>query len=191
MTALMGLQCHLCKASFPAEAIYVCGKLAETGGMITAPKWRNMIASNQTRDQLLASASKTAKIALIAGAAGMVVGIALGVISSFMGPSQAEIEAETAAAASAASAAVAAAAASAAPTDMPSAEPTDAPAASGVAAVPGKKSFTTPAKATATSTASAAATAKPATTTAAVATTAKPATTATSTKKPLVVKPKK
>ena len=26
MTALTGLQCHLCKASFPAEAIYVCDK---------------------------------------------------------------------------------------------------------------------------------------------------------------------
>ena len=26
MTALIGLQCHLCKASFPAEAIYVCDK---------------------------------------------------------------------------------------------------------------------------------------------------------------------
>ena len=26
MTALIGLQCHLCKAMFPAEAIYVCDK---------------------------------------------------------------------------------------------------------------------------------------------------------------------
>ena len=26
MTALIGLQCHLCKATFPAEAIYVCEK---------------------------------------------------------------------------------------------------------------------------------------------------------------------
>ncbi len=26
MTALIGLQCHLCKAAFPAEAIYVCEK---------------------------------------------------------------------------------------------------------------------------------------------------------------------
>ena len=24
MSALIGLQCHLCKATFPAEAIYVC-----------------------------------------------------------------------------------------------------------------------------------------------------------------------
>ena len=26
MNALLGLQCHLCKANFPAEATYVCTK---------------------------------------------------------------------------------------------------------------------------------------------------------------------
>ena len=26
MSALIGLQCHLCKAAFPAEAVYVCDR---------------------------------------------------------------------------------------------------------------------------------------------------------------------
>lgn len=173
------------------QSLYVCGKLGDQGGMITAPKWRNMIVSNKTRDQLLAEATKTAKIAFIAGGGGILVGAILGVVGSMMGPSAAEIQAEADAAASAASAAIAAASASAAAaaTDAPSADPTDVPAATG--APTNKKSFAAPTKATTT----AAATAAPAATTAAAAT-AKAATTATAaaakpTLKTPILKPKK
>jgi hypothetical protein len=141
------------------QSLYVCGRLAETGGMITAPSWRSMIVSNKTRAQLLAAATKTAKIALIAGGAGLVVGIALAVIGSMMSSKEAEAEA-----AAAASAALAAGSASAAATDMPSADPSDAPSASGTAAVPAKKGFTAPTKATASAKATAGASATPAAT---------------------------
>ena len=76
-----------------AISVLLCGKLADGGGVITAPKWRNMIVSEKNRDQLLAAATKTAKIALIAGGAGLGVGIILAVVASMMGPSAAEIQA--------------------------------------------------------------------------------------------------
>lgn len=186
-------------------SLYVCGKLADGGGAITAPSWRSLIASNKTRDQLLAEATKSAKIALIGGAAGLVVGIALAVIGALTGGSDAEASADPAASATTEPAAAA------------STDPTDAPAASGPAA-PAKKPGTTTTKPTsttattatsaaaaaataATSAAAAATTAAPAATTAAAAaatapaTTSRPASTTTSTAakpgpKP-IVKPKK
>lgn len=188
------------ETAFPMQqSLYVCGKLADGGGVITAPKWRQMIATNQSRDQLLAGAMKTAKIALIAGGAGLGVGIILAVVASMMGPSAAEIQA--AADASASAAAAQASAAAAAASASAAAEPTDAPTAS--AATPVKAG--TPAKAgtptKTTPSTTAAATAAPATTAAATTTpaTTKPATTTTpvttkpaSTTKPTItLKPKK
>lgn len=143
------------------QSLYVCGRMAEQGGVITAPKWRSLIVSNKSRDQLLAAATKTAKIALIAGAATFVVGGALAGIGAAMGGGD-DAQPEPSAAATA----------PAAPTEEPSAAPTDEPAddpsaAASAAAVPMKKPTTTaPAKATATTTAApAATTAAPAATT--------------------------
>src|SRR5262249_21030577 len=119
------------------QALYVCGKIADGGGMIVSPKWRNMIVSNKTRDQLLASAMKTAKIARIGGAAALVIGGGLVGVSAAMGPSKAELEAQAAASASAAAAAAKAAAdasASAAMAASAAAVPTEAPSASTTAA---------------------------------------------------------
>lgn len=178
------------------QSVYVCGKLGE-GGMITAPGWRNLIVSNKTRDQLLADSTKTSKIALGVGGGGLLVGIILVVVSSMMGPSAAEIQAEADAAAAAASAA-AAAAASAAATDMPAADPSAS--ATATAAVPAKKGVTSPTKATTTATATAAATS---TGVAPAATTAAPAATTTAATRPtasaavtapkpgIIIKPKK
>ncbi|MBK8251679.1 MAG: hypothetical protein IPK82_03310 [Polyangiaceae bacterium] len=176
--------------AFPVQQqMYVCGRMAEQGGMITAPKWRALLATNQTRDQYLAAAMKTAKIALIAAAAMFVVGGALAGIGLAMGGGD---KADDAAAASASASAPSAPASA---TDAPSAEPTDAPAASG--AQPTKKPVTgTSTKPTTTATAAATTTTAPATS-ATTSTTSRPTATAPSTKptatsKPgLVIKPKK
>lgn len=136
------------------QQLYVCGKLADGGGVITAPKWRNMIVSNLSREQFLGSVTKIAKIALIAGGASMLVGIILAVIAAVTGPSKAELAAQAAdaSAAAAASASAAAASASAAATDAPSAEPTASATATTHAGTPGKTPVksTTPAKSTTT-----------------------------------------
>ncbi|MEZ4298888.1 MAG: GIDE domain-containing protein [Polyangiaceae bacterium] len=166
------------------QQLYVCGRMAEQGGIITAPKWRALIASNQTRDQLLASALKTAKIALIAGGAMFVVGGALAGIGAAMGGDDSD-DANTAATASATAPAPEPAASADA---EPSAEPTDEPAAptAAAAAAPVKKPTTA---ATAT-------TAKTATTSSSTSVTRpgsapaiKP--TATAAKPSIIIKPKK
>ncbi len=175
-------------------SLYVCGRMAEQGGVITAPKWRNLIVSNQTRDQLLAAATKTAKIALIAGAALFVVGGVLAGVGA--ATSGGDDDAATASTASASAAE---------PAPSASEEPSADPTATGAAAPAKKPGTTAPAKATTTTTgtaaapATAAATAAPtAAATAAPTTTTKPAaasTTATrptSTAKPTItLKPKK
>jgi hypothetical protein len=48
--------------------LYACGRIGDPGNAIAAPNWRQLILSNRTRDELLASATKTAKISLIVGA---------------------------------------------------------------------------------------------------------------------------
>lgn len=128
------------------QSLYVCGRMAEQGGVITAPKWRSLIVSNQTRDQLLAAATKSAKIALIAAAAMIVVGGVLAGVGAALGGGDKD---DATAATSTASAPAPTA------TDMPTAEPS---ATSSTAAVPQKKSGT-------------GTTTKPATTTTAAATT--------------------
>ena len=139
------------------QSLYVCGKIADGGGMIVAPKWRNMLVSQKTRDQYLADATKTSKFALIGGGAGFAVGVILAIVASMMGPSKEEIAAaEAAASASAAAAQSAAAAAAASASATATDEPTDAPTSTAApvkAGTPAKG--TTPTKATATTTAAA------------------------------------
>lgn len=112
------------------QSLYVCGKMGDNGGVIVAPKWRSMIVSNQTRDQLLAAATKSAKIALIAGAATFVVGGALAGIASAMGPSPQEVAAAEAAASASAAAAMSALAAAASADNTADPEEVPSPSAS-------------------------------------------------------------
>lgn len=131
-------------------SLYVCGKLADGGGAITAPGWRSLIVSNQSRDQLLAAATKSSKISLIAGAAATAVGLALGIAGSMMTSSEAS--ADTAAPNVTAPSEPAAAAS----------EPVDAPTSTAAAAPPKKTGTTaskpsTPASGTSASAASASA----------------------------------
>lgn len=147
-------------------SLYVCGKLADGGGVITAPSWRSLIVSDKSRDQLLAAATKSAKISLIAGAAAAVVGVALGVAGTML--SSSEAAADTGAP-TASAAAEPVAAASAEPNDAPTASPASAPMRKPgtTAAKPGTAAATTAAAATPTTTAAAA---TPAATSAAAAT---------------------
>jgi hypothetical protein len=147
-------------------SLYVCGKLADGGGAITAPSWRSLIVSNQSRDQLLAAATKSSKISLIAGAAAAVVGVALGVAGTMLGSSDAAAD-TSAGAATATTDPVAAA--SAEPTDAPTASPASAPMRKpGTTAAKPTTTAATPAT-TATAATPAAASAAPATTAAATA----------------------
>ena len=54
--------------------LYACGRVGEGGNFIASPSWRQLIVSAKSRDELLASATKTAKIALLAGGALLLVG---------------------------------------------------------------------------------------------------------------------
>jgi hypothetical protein len=64
--------------------MYACGKLADQGGAIGAPGWRQLILSAKSRDELLAAATKTAKMALIGGAASFVVGSGMAAVGQFV-----------------------------------------------------------------------------------------------------------
>lgn len=64
--------------------MYACGKIADQGGAIGAPGWRSLILSAKSRDELLASATKTAKMALIGGAAAFVVGSGMAALGQFV-----------------------------------------------------------------------------------------------------------
>ncbi|MFO0587500.1 MAG: GIDE domain-containing protein [Polyangiaceae bacterium] len=174
----MGTKYTVEEKALPVQpSLYVCGKVADGGGMIVAPKWRNMLVSQKTRDQYLADATKTAKIALIGGGAGLGVGIILAIVASMMGPSKAELEAAAAASASAAAAQASAAAAAASASATATDEPAEAPSGTATAAAPVKAG--TPTKATTATTAKSAA---PTTTAAPTATTKKPT---------IILKPKK
>jgi hypothetical protein len=64
--------------------IYACGKLADQGGAIAPPTWRQLILSQKSRDELLASATKGAKIFLAAGAAAFLVGSGMAAVGQFV-----------------------------------------------------------------------------------------------------------
>lgn len=64
--------------------MYACGKVADQGGAIGAPGWRSLILSSKSRDELLESATKTAKMALIGGAAAFVIGTGVAAVGQFV-----------------------------------------------------------------------------------------------------------
>ncbi len=125
--------------------VYVCGKVGSSNE-ITNPGWRNLLITSKSRDDYLAHALKSAKIALIAGGSMIGVGIILGVVSSFIGGDEPKKTAATA---------TATATATAAPDTTASAAATDTAAAANTPAAPrplpgGTKTPTTKATATAT-----------------------------------------
>jgi hypothetical protein len=68
--------------------LYACGKVAEQGGAIVSPKWRQLILSAKSRDELLASATKGAKIALAVGAAAFFVGSTMAAVGHLLAPAE-------------------------------------------------------------------------------------------------------
>jgi hypothetical protein len=64
--------------------VYACGKLSDHGA-IASPSWRQLILSSKSRDELLSSATKGAKIFLLAGAAAFLVGSGLAVVGQLTG----------------------------------------------------------------------------------------------------------
>jgi E3 Ubiquitin ligase len=67
------------------QHLYACGKLAEHGGAISSPSWRQLILSSKSRDELLSAATKGAKTFLAAGAAAFVVGSGMAIAGQLMG----------------------------------------------------------------------------------------------------------
>jgi E3 Ubiquitin ligase len=65
--------------------LYACGKVADQGGAIASPSWRQLILSTKTRDELLTSATKGAKTFLAAGAALFFVGSGMCVTGQLIG----------------------------------------------------------------------------------------------------------
>jgi len=65
--------------------LYACGVVADQGGLITSPKWRQMLLSSKSRDELLSSATKGAKLFLSAGAVAFVTGSGLAAAAALMG----------------------------------------------------------------------------------------------------------
>lgn len=59
--------------------LYVCGKATERG-VITSPDWRQLLLSNKTRDELLGSAQKTAKMSLLGGGIAFAIGSGLALV---------------------------------------------------------------------------------------------------------------
>lgn len=75
----MGTKYTVKERVFPIQkSLYACGK--SEGGSMVAPGWRQLVLSNKSRDELLSSATKTAKISLIAGAAAFALGGALALV---------------------------------------------------------------------------------------------------------------
>ena len=62
--------------------LYVCGR--NEGNLITAPKFAALVMSSKSRDELMGSAAKTAKLCLMGGAAAAAAGTLLGVISTLV-----------------------------------------------------------------------------------------------------------
>lgn len=65
--------------------MYVCGVVGEQPGVVVSPKWRNLIMSNKTRDELLGKAQSVAKLAFIVSGVVIGAGAILGVVSMFVG----------------------------------------------------------------------------------------------------------
>lgn len=66
-----------------SERLFALGKLEH--GVITSPGFLSLMLSPKTRDELLGSSTKSAKLAFIGGAAAAGVGLVVGVVSAFVG----------------------------------------------------------------------------------------------------------
>ena len=123
--------------------VYACGKLGDQPGVIGAPSWRQLLLSASSRDELLASATKTAKIALFGGIGAFVVGAGLALVGQFVLSGDDDDDKKVAAAASATPSAHPTATDSAPVPSATAAAPPDAgapePAAPASATKPGKK----------------------------------------------------
>lgn len=65
--------------------LYVCGVVGDQPGVVGSPKWRSLILSDKSRDELLGKAQSVAKIALIVGGVLIGAGAILGVVATFVG----------------------------------------------------------------------------------------------------------
>ncbi len=65
------------------QQLFALGKLEQ--GVITSPGFLSFVLSPKTRDELLGSSAKSAKMAFIGGAAAAGVGLVVGVVSAFVG----------------------------------------------------------------------------------------------------------
>ncbi len=65
------------------QQLFALGKLEQ--GVITSPGFLSLVLSPKTRDELLGSSAKSAKMALIGGAASAGVGLVVGVVSTLVG----------------------------------------------------------------------------------------------------------
>lgn len=63
--------------------LFALGKLEQN--VIASPSWTSLVLSPKSRDELLGSSAKSAKMAFIGGAAATGVGLLVGVISAFVG----------------------------------------------------------------------------------------------------------
>jgi hypothetical protein len=62
--------------------LYVCGKSADNA--IGSPNWTSLVMSHKSRDELLGSTGKSAKLFLVSGAVAAAAGTALGLIANLM-----------------------------------------------------------------------------------------------------------
>ncbi len=71
--------------------LYACGKTVNN--TIAEPGWRSLIVSGKSRDELLAHATKSAKLSLIGGGVAMAAGVLFGILSAvFAEPAEAKVE---------------------------------------------------------------------------------------------------
>lgn len=68
----------------PQDKLFVCGRLAEQGSSIVAPKWASLILSNKTRDALLGHSVKQSKYFLMGGGAATAAGAVMGVVANLV-----------------------------------------------------------------------------------------------------------
>ena len=70
--------------------VYACGRASEHGGAIAKPSWRKLILTDKSRNELLESATRGAKMFLLGGTTACVLGLGLGLTSRFVIDADAE-----------------------------------------------------------------------------------------------------
>jgi hypothetical protein len=77
--------------------LYVCGKATDRN-VIASPDWRQLLISNKTREEILGSAQRTAKVSLLGGGLAFAVGSVMALIAQLTAPPAAAAERPTSAA---------------------------------------------------------------------------------------------